>query len=185
MSSPRSKLSAAWAVEAASLEGRYSKKTKTSLANLVQVAIRQNCGELSAYETDHLVVEGLTLRQRVTQDKEKKQNNPQSVIMGKAYWEQLRKMYTSNSSELKQLGAVHVQSIPKKLFDAVSKTRQRIPDRRSLAEYASSAESITKPSDQGLGSGLDEGDGNHGRWQVSGAKGVPRRVLGIAGQEWA
>eukprot|EP00971_Amphidinium_carterae_P138278 2739860-Amphidinium_carterae.2 len=144
MTSPRSKLSAAWAVESAAQEGKYRKKAKTSLANLVQVAIRQNCPELTHYETDHLLVGGVTLRERVTKDKEQKEKDPKSIVMGKAYWEKLRRDYTSDSNELKSLGAVDMDKVSSKLFEAISKTRLRCPDRRALTEFATRTHTVSK-----------------------------------------
>eukprot|EP00971_Amphidinium_carterae_P349362 6490979-Amphidinium_carterae.2 len=144
MASPRSKLSAAWAVESAAQEGKYRKKAKASLANLVQVSIRQNCPELTHYKTDHLVVGGLTLRERVTRDKEQKEKDPKSIVMGKAYWEKLRRDYTSDSNELKSLGAVDMDKVSPKLFEAISKTRLRCPDRRALTEFATRTHSVRK-----------------------------------------
>eukprot|EP00971_Amphidinium_carterae_P115334 2284244-Amphidinium_carterae.1 len=144
METPVSKLSAASAAEAETLESKFRRKPKTSIANLVQVAIRQNCQGMSHYETDQLVVDGLTLRQRVTRDKEQKERDPNGIVMGKAYWEGLRRMYTADSSELKSLGPVNVDAVAPKLFEAISKTRLRIPDRRALAEYCSRTESVNR-----------------------------------------
>ena len=126
-----SALSAAWAAQQETLEKRHKKPAKTSLANLVQSAIRQNLSTLTHYEIDCLVVEGKTLRQVVTEAKEGILSGEKTTL-GKRWWDTLRLKYNAKENLLSLLELPRGKgTVSDSLFKAC-KAAQTHPANRSL-----------------------------------------------------
>ena len=129
-----SALSATWAAQQETLEKRHKKSPKTSLANLVQSAIRQNLSTLTHYEIDCLVVEGKTLRQVVTETKARIPNG-EKLTLGKRFWDSLRLQYNSKENLLSLLELPKGKgTVSDSLFKAC-KAAQSHPANRSLLAY--------------------------------------------------
>eukprot|EP00971_Amphidinium_carterae_P155385 3081695-Amphidinium_carterae.2 len=71
-------------------------KRDATIATQVRHSIRDCLYMLTPYELDSMKVNGLTCRERLTQDKEYVKRNPGAIKFGKTYFNELRALYSAS-----------------------------------------------------------------------------------------
>ena len=124
----RSLLEAAFPTEAPSKQARL--RRSNNVAATVARAIRDNFKEFKEQEVDSTLVDGLSLRARLTKDKSENQQKPGSIVMGRTYYNHLRLLYQSVQHPSKQLQVQNPDAeIRQELFQAMLAAK-KVPAQR-------------------------------------------------------
>lgn len=113
---------------------------RMTLASIVNQKIYDNCRTLSAEETDSVrnPSDGLTLRDRVSNDVKENRDAKNGVVFGALYYEVLRQLYKGEGSMDTELCAVApmegIDADPK-LIKAMQKAQGTKPDRTHFSKF--------------------------------------------------
>jgi hypothetical protein len=106
------------------------KKRPLTVAAQVQRAILDNFKGFTEQEIDSTIYEGLSLRARLYKDKATNQQAPGTIVMGRAYYNQLRSSYQSLAHPAKQLQVKDPQAeVRQELFQAMLASK-KVPAQR-------------------------------------------------------
>ena len=133
MAPKRSLIEAAFEGKTGAKQARTS--GKASVASQVQKALNDNFKGFTQQEIDSLIIDGLSLRARLTKDKAENAANPGSVTMGRLYYNQLRMMYASAEHPLKQLTIKDPnKDVQPELFQAMLASKKTPPQRQPMLQ---------------------------------------------------
>ena len=109
---------------------------------LARKAIYDNCKSMTQQEVDGIVVGGTTLRQQIVKDKEANIASPGSVVMGKRYWDNLKRLYAAQDRTHKQLNAPEGTKVTDCFFKALTAAVRHPPNRSLLVQFAAASTTL-------------------------------------------
>ena len=144
MAPKRSLIEAAFDGKTTAKQARTS--GKASVATQVQKALNDNFKGFTQQEIDSVIIDGLSLRARLTKDKAENAATPGTVTMGRLYYNQLRMMYASAEHPLKQLIIKDPnKDVQPELFQAMLASKKTPPQRQPMLQII---QNMTEPPNQ-------------------------------------
>ena len=121
-----------------SVKQARAKKDQT-VHRAVQNIITDHFKHFSDAEVDGIQKDGLTLRQRLCMDKEKK-NTDKNIVMGARYYKDLRQIYSSSTNPLRLLVVDDDSTPSKELFGAMLASKRHPCNRQPMIQYLPTAD---------------------------------------------
>jgi len=128
----------------AAFKGEKSKQARATREHSVNRAVQKilvdNFKHFSDAEIDGIQVDGLTLRQRLTRDRELKAKPSDNVVMGARYYKEIKQLYSSSTNPVKLLVVTDDSSPGKEVFDAMLAAKRHPCNRQPLIQYLITAD---------------------------------------------
>jgi len=126
--------------EAATAENQLRKvRRRATLDEQVHKKIMDNFKDYDKATVDSLVVEGMTLRERLTEDTKQSQVD-KTFTMGANYYKKLKDLYRPNASPLTQLKVKDTKlAVCDRLMKAMVAAKASSPNRGPMVDYLNSA----------------------------------------------
>ena len=123
---------------------------KRNTEEQVNRALKDNFKEFSSAEIDSVEIDGLTLRQRLAQDKRLARNHPE-MNLGCNYYKMLKDKYRSSDSVMKQLEVQnHTEIIDQQLRKALIALNSGNANKSLLMDFMGSCEKMNQKEVVGL-----------------------------------
>ena len=114
-------------------------KKDQTVQRAVQNIIVDHFKHFSDAEVDGIQRDGLTLRQRLIMDKERK-NSDKNNVMGARYYKELKQIYSSSTNPLRLLVVSDDSTPSKELFDAMLLSKRHPCNRQPMIQYLLTAD---------------------------------------------
>ena len=138
-----SKLAAAWHAETESVKQPRPRRTQ-NVDSQVRKAITDNLRCMSPSELDGILVDGLTCRQRLRQDKVQAISDAGSIQFGKHYYNKLRSMYVDKQSVQGKLQPDPALEVQPGLLHAAAVAMRHPPCRSHMVQLLERALSLNQ-----------------------------------------
>ena len=146
-----SALDDAWRKDASSRKKlQKGGRGKASAQGLARKAIYDNCKSMTSQEVDGILVGGITLRQQIIKDKETNIASPGTVVMGKRYWGDLKRIYAAQDRIHKQLNTPEGANVTDSFFKALSAAVRHPPNRSLMVQFAAASTTLNAADSIGI-----------------------------------
>ena len=125
-------------------------RAKANAQSLARKAIYDNCESLTSQEVDGILVGGVTLRQQIIKDRETNIASPGTVVMGKGYWDDLKRIYAAQDRIHKQLNTPEGAKVTDSFFKALSAAVRHPPDRSLMVQFAAASTTLNAAGSIGI-----------------------------------
>ena len=140
----KSKMSDAWE-KATSSKKAPRKKASPDIPSQVRKSLTDNFKDMNPAEVDCVLRDGLTLRQKLEEDKRKNAECPGSVSFGKLYYIQLRTLYSSSEKVEQKLVPDKSLAVRPEVLDAAAQALKHPPQRAPLVQLLSRVTELSQP----------------------------------------
>jgi len=145
MAPKRSLLEAAFEGEGAGKRPRRS-LGRLTVAQQVAKALSDNFKNFTEAQIDGAIVDGVSLRARLTRDKALNADKPGAVTMGRLYYNQLRQLYAGENHPMKLLSIKDPsQQVRPEIFQAMLASKRTPPQRQPMLQLL---QNMSEPPNQ-------------------------------------
>ena len=146
----KSKMDDAWDRATSGKKTLQRKKPSPDIATQVRKALTDNFRGMSSEELDGVLRDGLTLRQRLQQDKRQNAETPGSVQFGKLYYSELRALYSGSDKIEQKLVADKSLVVRPELLDVAARALRHPPQRATFVQLLARVSDLNQAETVGI-----------------------------------